>query len=404
VARVPLKTVLDVQGRDPFEGLSPSPGYNEGHRMRTFFGLVGLAMFLGFGALFVSEWRELGAYPATPTPMTVHEAVLREDPGLGAWVELIDVHFPCDQQEQIVSGSRYRLGFGDTVDDRIIVSGRQECSDAPVRVTGVLATASPGRIVDLEFPGFDFEHWPRAWQSTLWTESGPEDSRFGVVLMPPFALIGLLILAFFWKPEPVRSAKLEKLEQEPLGPPWTEGEQVLPARPLQLAGSSLYDRVLAFSFLLVVGWMMGVLAWFSITSMGGAFGIFAGLFFGVLALGVIFVALKAAWTLRKNDPTAGSRVEALAQLEFERPMGVGNMTIGFTHPLTGAKVERVIGLHEARPLVVNGALFVVWSGDPQALMIIREDFTPFDLTPAEQRESLRKLRRWTASQWKANSA
>ena len=35
--------------------------------MRTFFGLVGLGMFLGFG---------------------VHEAVLREDPGAGAWLEL----------------------------------------------------------------------------------------------------------------------------------------------------------------------------------------------------------------------------------------------------------------------------------------------------------------------------
>lgn len=361
--------------------------------MRGFFGLVGLGMFLGFGALVVSEARALRAYPEVPTPMTVREAVLREDPGLGAWVELTDVRFPCDQASQ----AGYRLGFGETEDDRIIVSGTRPCSDTPVKVTGVLATATPGRIVDLDFPGYDFEHWPRAWQSTLWTANGPEDSRGLVMIMPPFALMGLVVLAFFWKPEPTRSAKLENLSQEPSGPPWSEGERVLPQRPLQLAQSSLYDRVLSFSTLLVIGWMMFALAWFSAPSMGGVFGVIAGLFFGVLGGGAVFAALKAAWSWRKNSAPEGPWTEALARLERERAMEVGNLTIGFKHPHTGEELQRVIGSQEARHLVVNGYLFLVWSKDPKAVMIIGEDFSPFELTPTEQREALRRLLRWVAS-------
>jgi hypothetical protein len=34
--------------------------------------------------------------------------------------------------------------------------------------------------------------------------------------------------------------------------------------------------------------------------------------------------------------------------------------------------------------------------DPKAVMIIGEDFTPYELTPTEQRESLRRLIRWVA--------
>ena len=82
--------------------------------MRTFFGLVGLGMFLGFGAIFVTSWQETRAFPDKPVKMTVHQAVLREEPGAGAWVELTDVRFPCDQPEQRPSSVAYRLGFGET--------------------------------------------------------------------------------------------------------------------------------------------------------------------------------------------------------------------------------------------------------------------------------------------------
>ena len=365
--------------------------------MRTFFGLVGLGMFLGFGAVFVTSWQETAAFPDKPVKMTVHEAVLREDPGAGAWVELTDVRFPCDQPEQRPSRVAYRLGFGETEDDRIIVGGSFPCSDTPVSVVGVLATASPGRIVDLQFPGYDFEKWPRAWQSTLWTESGPENSEGLLFLMPPFALLGLLIMGFYLKPQERPSAKRENLELDPT--PWREDERVLPARELELAHASLYDRVLAFTALLIFGWMMLALAWSVVGN--NWFGILYASFFTLLALFLIGSAVKAALGWRKN-PVNGARTESLARLESEQPLlaqgvDVGNRTLTFVHPLSGARIERVVGVQESRPLIINGYLFLVWTADAHAAMIIAEDFTPFDLTPTEQRESMRRLIRWVAT-------
>jgi hypothetical protein len=212
--------------------------------MRALFGLVGLGMFLGFGAIFVSSWQELRAFPAKPTPMTVREAVSREVPGPGAWIELTDVRFPCSQSEQSAGDSHYRLGFGATAEDLIIVSGPRPCSDAATTVVGVLDVATPGRIVGLAFPGYDFASWPRAWQSTLQTANGPDDSRDSLILMPPFALMGLVLLAFYWKPQRPKATSLESLASTVDPTPWSEEERVLPSRPLLLARTSLYDRLL----------------------------------------------------------------------------------------------------------------------------------------------------------------
>lgn len=365
--------------------------------MRVFFGLVGLGMFLGFGAIFVSSWQELRAFPSAPTKTTVREAVQRQDPGAGAWIELTDVRFPCDQPEQRVGRSAYRLGFGETEDDRIIVGGSLPCSDTPVSVVGVLATASPGRTVDLHFPGYDFEKWPRAWQSTLWTQSGPENSSGLLFLMPPFALLGLIILGFYLKPQERPSARLENLEVDPA--PWREDERVLPTRDLGLARASLYDRVLSFTALLIFGWIMLALAG-SVAS-GTWFGILGAGFFGLLGVFLAGSAVKAAWSWRKNA-ISGPRTESLVLLESETPLlaqgvDVGNRTFAFVHPLTGTRVERTVGGQESRPLVVNGHLFIVWMEEPSAAMMVAEDFTPFELTPTEQRESLRRLIRWVAT-------
>ena len=40
---------------------------------------------------------------------------------------------------------------------------------------------------------------------------------------------------------------------------------------------------------------------------------------------------------------------------------------------------------------------MVWHAGPDAMMVIAEDFAPFELTPTEQRESLRRLLRWVAT-------
>ncbi len=370
--------------------------------MRAFFGLVGIGMFLGFGAAFVHSWRELHAMPTSPRLLTVHEAVQIEEPGPGAWTELTDVRFPCDQPEQWAGNGRYRLGFGATEDDRIIVSN-VPCSDVPVRVRGKLATASPGRIFELAFPGYDFDHWPRAWQSTLWTETRQDDSNEELFFIPPFALMGLLVAAFFLKPLPRPAATLQSIAGTVEAAPWRADEKVLPARPLALATASLFDRLLSFVTLLVMGWILLALGWFSAGSTGGWLGTLGLIFFGGGGAFLIVLALKAALGWRRNAPSKGPHTEALARLLEERPLlaegvDVGNVVLRFTHPLTGAPIERVVGGQEGRPLLVDGYLFVVWGEEPDALMLVAEDFAPFALTPTEQRESLRRLVRWVANE------
>lgn len=353
-------------------------------------------MFLGFGAIFVTSWRELNAFPAKPLRVTVREAVVREEPGPGAWIELTDVRFPCDHESQ----GGYRLGFGATEDDRIIVSGTRPCSDEPVPVAGVLDTATPGRIAGLAFPGYDFERWPRAWQSTLWTANGPDDSRDSLLLMPPFALMGLVVFASFLKKPPPPVATLENVAGTVEPEPWRDDERVLPARPLTLVRTSLYDRVLTFLALLVMAWMMLVLGWFSFASMGGVLGVLGLVFFGLigLALGALALRLPLQWS--RTSPENGTLREGLALLEAQRPLQaaeVDELVVRFKHPLTRVPLERVIASHESRPLLVDGYLFVVWGARPEALIIVGQDFSPYDLTPTEQRESLRRLLRWVAS-------
>ena len=359
-------------------------------------------MFLGFGAIFVRSWQELREFPATPTRMTVREAAGLEEPARGAWIALTDVRFPCAQAEQQPTGTHYRLGFGASEDERIIVSGLRPCSDTPVSVVGVLRTASPGRIADLEFPGYDFAHWPSTWQSTLWTESGPDDARDTLILMPPFAFLGLVVLAFFWKPQPAPGPRLANLASTADATPWREGEKVLPERPLQLARSSLYDRLLTFLGLLVMGWLLLVLGWLSFSSVGGWLGGLGLVMFGGLGAALVLLALRVPAFWKRNTPLSGPRSEGLAPLLAHRPLlangvDVGNLVVQFTHPRTGEAIERVIGAQASRPLVVDDHLFVVWGDQPNALMIIAEDFTPFELTPAEQRASLRQLIRWVAT-------
>ena len=169
--------------------------------MRSLAGLVGLLMFLGFGWLFVDSWNEWRAYPAVPTPMTVREAMELDTPGPGAWVTLTNARLPCSEAEQRPSSAvGYRLAFGETREERVIIGDAPPCSDTALTITGVLKTAELGRIVDLEFPGAPFTSWPKRYQSTLWTASGPDDTKLGLFMMPPFALMGLVVLAFYWRP------------------------------------------------------------------------------------------------------------------------------------------------------------------------------------------------------------
>jgi hypothetical protein len=170
---------------------------------KSYFGLlVGLGMFAGAGWLFVDSLLDCRAFPSEPKPMSVAEAIAKADPGRGAWVKLTDLRLPCAiaaSNGTGSGGSTYRLGTGPTGNERLVVaaSGPLPCSDAAIELVGELDSSRPGRIAEVEFPGNDWSRWPTPYQITLWTNLGPDNTRLGLWLTPPFALMGLFIALLY---------------------------------------------------------------------------------------------------------------------------------------------------------------------------------------------------------------
>lgn len=365
--------------------------------MRSVAGLVGLLLFLGFGWLFVDSWNEWRAYPPSPTPMTVAAAMELEAPGPGAWVTLTNARLPCSDAEQRPSSAvGYRLAFGDTTDERVIIGDAPPCSDAPVAITGVLKTAEPGRIVDLAFAGYPFTTWPKRYQSTLWTASGPEDTKLGLFMMPPFALLGLVVLAFYWRPE-TPPPPLAALELDGPVDAWTSSMRVLPERRLSFASGALWDRVLALGGLTVIIWLLGTLAWVSVTLMAGVIGWLGAMISSALAV-LLLVGLVRSQLAQRTDGAllAPSRHEALVRVVGERNVA-GSLALLVEHPVSGVPTERVIAMNAEPALIVNQHCLAVWGSNPDSFELARMGFAPFELTKAEQVQAMRRLRSWAAT-------
>jgi hypothetical protein len=297
----------------------------------------------------------------------------------------------------------YRLGFGATEDDRVIVSAPAiPCSDAPTSWVGVLDVASPGRIVGLEFPGYSFEKWPRPWQTALWTSSGPENSSGLIVLMLPFALLGLILAAVYWKPEePVHEVGVEPVPSAEGLLPWRSEERVLPPGKLELASSSFYDRVVMVAALLDFSAIMFALAWACVPEQGWLGWIGVVLFGGLGALLLFGLARIVRNWIRERAPGA-ERHEALVPLlelnaALANGVDVGNREYAFPHPVTGERTKVVVGFQEPPPLVVNGKLFVVHGGAGTPVTLVRAGFAPYALSKDERREALTRLARFEAA-------
>ncbi len=370
--------------------------------MRTFFGFVGLAMFLGFGALGVDQVLDLRAYPAEPRPLTVAEAAALEEPGRGAWVRLTDVRFPCAQAAQRGSDV-YRLGFGATERERVIASAvTLPCSDAPTTLVGVLrAVPAGGGLTGLAFPGYPFERWPRRWQTELQAGGGPKESWGFVVMLAPFTLIGLIIAAAYWKPQhAVHVAGVEPVPSAEGLAPWRSEERVLPQRPLELASSSLYDRVLTVAALLDFAAILGWLAWACVPK-NGWLGWVGVAVFGALAALLLAGLVRIGWSWVRERAPGAERFEALVPLlehtvALANGVDVGNREYVYADPVTGARASATVGFQEAPPLVVNGRLFVVHGGARTPVVLVRAGFAPFALSKDERREALLRLARFDA--------
>lgn len=230
----------------------------------------------------------------------------------------------------------------------------------------------------------------------------PLAPRDGLFIAPPFALMGLFILGFYWQPQAAPRTRLEDLEAGEGEPAWSPDERVLPPGPVRFTAVSVYYRVLSVLGLGSMVWIMFLLTWLAPAQFGGAWGWLAATFFGALGLLLLLGGVKLVAGWRSHAALDATRTEAWAKVISQAPLlangvDVGNRKLVFLHPLSGKPMERVLPQSEAAPLVARGHLFVVWATDPAALIVVGEGLEPFELPPPEQRAALRRLRRWAAT-------
>lgn len=368
--------------------------------------LVGLAMALGFGALLWGVVADLRAFPDTPRRVTVAEAVASADIPRGAWVTLTDLRCPRRFGEgRGASGrQRYRLGTGADGQARIVLAGRDlsRCDDGPTTMTGVLGSSRPGRIVGLEFPGQPWSAWPTAHQVTLWTESGPDDSRAGLVFLPWMSALGLVVALFYAWPRAVervrRGRSLGQLDPGRVAhlraSSDPKGLAILPTRSLSMSPSSWRSVAALVASLGVLGGLLVSLGgWALGDRMGnlraaGVVGVLVALGLGALVLlgaALWALGLRVVWrAVAHARAFRGPRVEVLVPLEETEGHGEGGVRrVVFYRPHDGGREERVVSVYEV-PLGIEGYGLVVYpAGRPEAMVLVQEGFLPFALSPEE---------------------
>jgi hypothetical protein len=254
---------------------------SEGSIGSLLLGLTGLGITLMFGGLFIDALLDLAAFPATPTALSVAEAVRIEDPPRGSWVKLTDARIDCRYPpRQGNSGSDYYLFLTDaTGGPKVMVSTSQvpleparcEAWSAELQMTGVLGTMSPGRVVGLDWPGLSWEQWPTPKLSVLWTGSGPDDAFTGAWFFPLFLLLGFPFTYFgfrgAWRSRRPRRAPPPKLDRSLPAMPLATGSSVVRSFAVTIGGFQILTFAPLFVAEYLPGWMslpLGILAalWF----------------------------------------------------------------------------------------------------------------------------------------------
>lgn len=365
--------------------------------MRLFFGLVGLAMLLAFGAMSVVGFRDWRAMGSTPTPVNFTQAVTLTEPPAINWVSISGVTLPCSEPE--VSGGsgsqRYRLGryAGSQVPLIVAREVSLPCSDAPITISGSLQIDEPGRIVDLDFPQLGWGQWPAPHQTTLWQSGGPDNERSLFIVGLGMALVGLFIAGFYLKPQPSYAADLELVEASadmPM-PEWTSSSTVLPRGLLRPAFETIYDVTLVLGAFTAFAIFMGSIAFESWPESPGS-----ALFMGALALCfVLFFAVTVRGLWRQRGLYL-ERHEFLARV-MQHDVSLAGQVLTVEHPLTGDALEVRVGVHEPPFLIIDDVVMLVAADaectHPKAIGI---GFTPFGLGVNAQRAALGRLRAWLA--------
>jgi hypothetical protein len=358
-------------------------------------------MFLGFGALAVSQlgrWRKLSQ---PPQELSLTEA-LRAGPGLTAtdpWVRLRDVRVPCDVDPQRPNETslNYRLAADAASATWLVLESHNplSCDDAPKPRTGLLREIPAAGVVGLAFPQHPWASWPEGRVLFLDVDADPaEGGPKDVALVVVMALLGLFIARFYfagWRRGGATPARGDELDLAVPGQLLPVG-RVLPARALRYHPATAGKPAFVVGFLLVCAGMFALLGSTTFPSGGGsvgeaviAWGIF--LFFAALTGFLVWLSYRfVRVTFRQRRLLQPDRVERWlafqgAEVALAKGVDVGNRSFHYEHPRDGSTAHLVLGADEAEPWVVEGQVLIVHPpGDPDAHHVVRTNGAPFLLT------------------------
>lgn len=370
-------------------------------------GLVGVAMFLGFGGLTGSLALETYGAPPAPHEMRMESAASWDGTAPGAWARIVDVVVPCSIPERApdVTSRSYRLATDPTARAWLLIESDSPlaCSDTPVELTGTLRTMAPGRIVDLEFPERPWAAWGEGPLVALHPGGDPRTPISSLVLCGAVALLGLLIARFYFSAG-TRSALVPVLDggdMVPSGP-------VMPARPLRLRREHRASPWLGTAFLACCGAMFASLAAFVAEDATGD--VFSWALIGFFVLLTAFCAWAAVvlvWSAVRPLPAARiDRAERWLPLVAVEHLGaglpghvdVGNRVFVYERPGGAGQGRLVVAADEAVPWIVDGHLLSLGArGDDTRLVFVRVDGGPFALSPSELRELSERTRQRPAA-------
>jgi len=358
----------------------------------AFFSLVGVLMFLGFGAALAWRVHDAMQAPEAPPRVTADQLLGLARTG-EPWVEIEGAEsceygvIPSD-----ASSASYRVLMANgAVRGLTEASDARGCTDAPHPMRGTIRTRL---LADLALPAdasqfFATQLGPEI--VVMWVDDDPHLGFGEAAMWGAMAALGLCIAWFYAAALFARAAKvrLAPRSDRPALP-------VLPPRPLRIARAYRASPWLGVVFFAVVTLMFAGITIGQLpppgTSLDGetmalmAFGGVMTLALGALSIVVLRGALRPAPTVQSPREAWAPVVRHEAMLA--KGVDVGNRTLVYRDPFTRDGeperiVEVVIGANEGMPWIVDQHVLVLKAEGNDALYVVREDGGPFELDDAE---------------------
>ena len=355
-----------------------------------FFALVGVLMFLGGAALFVTQLQEGLAAPESP--VDTDAAHLLDHVRAGAtWVRVVDATEPCSLDPFATDETSLVYGPVSDGSGRFVAltstrDGRQ-CHDDPSPLTAIVERRSLEDFAGV--PAFVSYARPFVGDELilLTPDLDPRLSLSGLGLALSFALLGLVISGFYAaSASPTRALK-RLPERDSIA-----DHALLPKRPLRFARGPRSGAFLALAFMSICALFFASIT-ASIWPEGGTAAL-TGSDIGLLLFGaamtLTFVALTvvllrgALRQARDLDHATEAWVSVLSyQPALARGVDVGNRELVYEDPTTHEPVSVLMGANESNAWFVGGHVLVVQDPANNASYVMREDGGPFELSDEE---------------------